>query len=66
MRKTAPQKVTIEVEYQKNPKLTKLQLAELRERMKCAIVLSLPERMEDKAIIVQNIFRDGRAKTPGK
>jgi hypothetical protein len=66
MSKISPKKVTIEVEYQKKPRLTRAQLSDLQERMKCAIVLSIPERIEDEAIIVQNIFRDARGRMPRK
>jgi hypothetical protein len=60
MRKKTPYKITIEVEYRGKPGLTKAQLAELRERMECAMVLSFSEKVRKESICMQNIFRDSR------
>jgi hypothetical protein len=55
-----PDKIKIEVEYRKKPALTKRQLAELKERMKCAMVMSFAGGVRQRSVLVQNIFRDSR------
>ncbi len=57
MDKKELKRIKIEVEVPTPPGLTKEQIADLKQRLKCAMVLSYPERLRHEQIVVQNHFR---------